>query len=135
MNHFAAYHNPDTMGYGALDINVHSQLTGQRIADPTRFIGARLWTVTGERLAGSPRKHYSLRNTFVIDRISPYTGAVQGFDKMVTGSDGMMFNPMIPLSDLDWFPEFLKRMGNFGFGIHPIMNSEYIAALQAITRA
>ena len=126
MQHFVVYHNPDVMGYPALDVERLAINTNKRRVDA---VGGRVWLVTGE---GKPRV-YRLRSTFIVlavaDSDKPEFGA------RVTGKEGHLFHPMPALNMEPWFPQFLKKQGNFAFGFQPINDSSVEDGLQRLLSA
>jgi hypothetical protein len=111
MQHFVVYHNPDVMGYPAIDVEQLAIYTNKRRSDA---VGGRVWLITGE---GTPRK-YRLRSTFIVESVGG--SEKPGFKARVTGREGRLFHPMPLLNTEAWFPQFLRKQGNFAFGFQPI---------------
>lgn len=82
----------------------------------TNIIGGRIWLITGE---GNPRT-YRLRAMFRIGEIELSDNPK--FKKLITETDGQIFNSMRLLNKESWFSEFRKEQGNFAFGFNPIRN-------------
>lgn len=120
MQHFVVYHNPDVMGYPALDVERLAIYTNKRRSDAT---GCRIWLITGE---GKPRQ-YKLRSTFIVEAISP--SDKPQFGARIIGKEGHLFHPMPVLNGEPWFAPFLKKQGNFAFGFQPINDGEVEAGL------
>lgn len=123
MQHFVVYHNPDVMGYPALDVERLAIYTNKRRADAA---GKRVWLITGE---GKPRQ-YKLRSTFIVEAVG--TSDKPQFGARVTGKEGHLFHPMPTLNRESWFPLFLKKQGNFAFGFQPINDSVVEKGLQKL---
>ena len=81
MTHFVVYHNPETMGYRAENIDSLSIVTDK---SANGIEGHRIWVLTGE---GRPRTYY-LCGWFTADRVAPDPSL--RFKTMVTGSFGKM---------------------------------------------
>ncbi len=126
MADYVVYHNPDVMGYGALDVGDLSIYTNK---DPGNVAGSRVWLLTGE---GSPRK-FLLRATFLISEVRKSDRPE--FKTRVLGKAGTLMHPMPVLNDEPWFNQFKKSQGNFAFGFQPIGEPDAVAGLHALFRA
>lgn len=126
MTDYVVYHNPDVMGYGALDVDNLSIYTNK---DPGNVIGSRVWLLTGE---GSPRR-FLLRATFLVSEVG--RSDRPQFRTRVFGKAGTFMHPMPVLNDEPWFIQFKKSQGNFAFGFQPISESDAVAGLHALFRA
>ena len=89
----------------------------------------RIWLVAGE---GSPTQYF-LRATFLIAKVEE--SDKPGFEYLVTGKDGQLFEPMPLISKEAWFPEFRKKQGNFAFGFNIIKQSDVQDGLRKIHKA
>ena len=124
MKNYVAYHNPDKMGASVLDMPHYTAAHSKRIrVNP----GDRVWLLTR---MDSPERSYFIRSCFVVEQTG--SGTELGFKTKVSGSanTGTEFDPMIKISDADWFPEFQNRLGNFGLGFQRIRDAHFIDCLE-----
>ncbi len=124
MRHFIAYHNADRMGYS--DIERLRVLTNRPVNDD--MIGDHVWLVVGK---GSRKKSYYLGSRFVIDAI--HDSEIADFDYQLTGRDGRVFIPMIPLDELDWFNAFRQSVQNFSLGFREIKDSRVVQEFERLS--
>ena len=131
MADFVGYHNPDTMGHNADEVDGFQFLTDKNISS---VVGSRLWLLTGEE---HPRVYY-LVGHFTPTKRSPY--AKGGFRWLLEGPPAAGVE--LPrrkwpiLNDEDWFDDFRASQGNFGLGLQAITNKRYVRGLEsALKRA
>jgi len=120
---YLVYHNPDRMGYGAMDVDSLSIYTNKPTSAP---LGSMVWLITGE---GQPRT-YKLRGTFKVKDIGPSSDPA--FHTAVSGKDGRLLDPMPVLNSEPWFDGFRRSQGNFAFGFQPITDESALNGLRAI---
>jgi hypothetical protein len=123
MRHFVAYHRADRMGYDAEACDSFSHYTNKRIKN---LIGDTVWVITGE--PGYPKQYY-LVSCFIVEAITP---ADHGDFGLILRGQGRKLEPMAHLNDLDWFPQFRRRMGNFALGLQRVKDPEIIAAFHQL---
>ena len=121
---YIVYHNPDSMGYPASQVTKLEIVTDKQVKSA---IGSRVWLLTGE---GRPRRFY-IRGYFVVDVID--SGDEDGFRTRLSGADGRLFEPMLDLTDESWFPELMRRQGNFAFGLQRIGDEKIVRCLEDFT--
>ena len=122
MKDYLVYHNPDVMGVlGPADSPFHV-VTDKKVGDVR---GNRVWLITAE---GHPRTFF-LHSHFIVDEIEP--GSDAGYTTRLSGNAGSAFDPMIELNREDWFSDFKRSQGHFGFGFQAIKNSRFIKGLEA----
>ncbi|MFZ1701058.1 MAG: hypothetical protein WAU71_09560 [Pyrinomonadaceae bacterium] len=111
MSDFIVYNNPDSVGdlYKKAPLSV---FTNKRISKDV--IGSRVWLIAGD---GKPRR-FLLRCYFYADDIS--SGSEHGFATCISGTSGVVFDPMIEIPQSERFLQFKKDQGNFAFGFNPI---------------
>jgi hypothetical protein len=124
MKHFAVYHNSERMGYLADEVSELCIVTNKSVVN---LIGNRIWLFQGE---GKPRK-YILRGTFIADFTRADTD--NGFRHVVSGQQGTLFKPHIPVGTLAWFERFKKSQGNFAFGLQRITDQIIVDELKRIS--
>jgi hypothetical protein len=122
MNHFVVYHNPDTMGYDAREVEGFAIVTKKSVMGAK---GSRIWLITGR---GSPRR-YSITHSFIAQTAGP-SSSTRGMNE-VAAEEGTRYRPEIELTELPWFPAFKKTMGSFGLGYQRI-KEPYISALETL---
>ncbi len=120
--HYVSYHNAEKMGYSFEDSDVFSVGTKKPV---DRLIGCKIWSLAG---IGKPRKYF-LGACFIVDDVGPSTQLQ--FANYARGSVGTVFNPLVALSDLPWFPDFLKSQNHFSLGLQPIQQ-KFVANLEAL---
>ena len=93
--------------------------------------GSVVWVVEG---VGRSPKQYNLVSRFIVHRVeeSPHAAfktAGYGDDR-----DGISheLKEHIRLNDFEWFPDFRRRMGNFGFGLQPVTDDEVVNHLEKL---
>ena len=126
MRDYVVYNNPDSVG-DLYKENPLSVFTNKKVS--TEVIGSRVWLIVGE---GRPRSYF-LRCWFFVDHID--WGKEHGFATKLSGSEGVVFEPMTLLpGDEEWFLSFKKDQGNFAFGFSSIKNSQTIVHLEQIAQ-
>lgn len=123
MNDYVVYHNPDVMGYDAIDVENLGIYTSKV---PGNVVGSRVWLVTGE---GKPRS-YRLRATFVVSAVDE--SDKPQFQTRISGKAGQFLHPMPLLNEEPWFAAFKKIQGNFAFGFQPVGDAASVAGLRAV---
>lgn len=116
---YVVYNNADTVGEleKEIDLSVFTKKSA-RDAD-----GARVWLFFGK---GSPRRFY-LKLWFVVDNVDD--GSEHGFTTRLSGSEGERFEPMIEITNEEWFKRLKKEQGNFAFGFNPIKDRSIVTEL------
>jgi hypothetical protein len=128
---FVAYHNPDTMGYAADEVDGLNFLTNKNIPS---VVGSRVWMLTGE---DSPRIYY-LTGHFTPTTRSRFgkAGFAWRIDGPPTSGIQLPRNNWPVLNDEEWFSEFRVSQGNFGLGLQAIRDKRYVRGLEsALSRA
>jgi hypothetical protein len=122
---FVVYHNPDSMGYPAEQVDTLSIVTDK---SANTALGSRIWLITGE---GTPRTFY-LCGWFTATSVGPDPNG--DFNTVVEGTVGVMLRkkrwPI--LNHLPWFPPFKENQGNFAFGFQPINQRAVVQGLEAL---
>jgi hypothetical protein len=121
--HFVAYHNTEKMGRRFSDGNPLRILTNKPV---DRFHDGIIWLIVGE---GRNPRRFSLGSYFHVTDTG--NAGEDGF-KHFAGGVGQVFNPPIPLNDLEWFDDFKRSLNSFQFGIQPLNDDALIAALRTI---
>jgi hypothetical protein len=121
--HFVAYHNTERMGGSLAAGNPFRVLTNKPVAPLHENV---VWFVVGE---GKAPRRYALGSVFRVTETG--NAADEGFGHFAEGR-GHLFDPPIPLNDLEWFNGFLQSAGRFQFGVQPIREESHIAALKAL---
>lgn len=122
MRHFIAYHNTEKMGRPLHDSEPLRLLTHKQV---NQLLENTVWFVTGE---GAPR-HYSLGSVF---RVAEVGDTVEDGFKHFAAGPGHVFQPPIPIKDMDWFPEVLRATGHFGLGVQEVKNEAVLAGLRQL---
>jgi len=123
MRHFIAYHNTDHMGRPLHDGDPLRLLTNKTVQHLLHNV---VWFVQGD---GKSPKKYSLGSVFVVSE----TGETGDSDfKWYARGHGHIFQPIVPLDDLEWFPDFLKAMTNFSRGVAELQDVPFIENLLAL---
>ena len=86
----------------------------------------QVWLITGE---GKPRAFF-LRSCFMVDQV--VAGTEHGFKTKLLGKDCRTFDPMVSLSDQDWFEEFKRTQSNFSFGLQAITDHDFILGFEKL---
>ena len=120
--HFVVYHSREKMGEDSKPFQLYTNKTVDN--------GSLIWTIEG---TGKRPTHFTLNCVFIVTTVeepSPHPD----FHWAAYGSKerGHHFQPHIPLNELEWFPAFRSHMGNFGFGLHPLLEEKYINELVRI---
>jgi len=123
MKDYVVYHNPEVMGHAAGNVDPFSVVTNKKVADVR---GSRVWLLTGE---GAPRTFF-ICSYFIVEKIE--SGMNDGFETRLSGTTGKKFNPMIELSDEEWFSDFKRSQGNFAFGFQLINEARFVEGLEAV---
>jgi hypothetical protein len=110
MKDYVIYHNPDKMGGSVTNFPACMIWTNKVFK---QIVGSRVWLVTGE---GKPRIYF-LRSWFVVDASLP--GIDRGYKTKLIGKQCQAFDPMVLLSDQDWFEDFKRQQLNFHRGLQP----------------
>jgi hypothetical protein len=120
MRHFIAYHNRAKMGEHARPFQVYTNKSIRDLKDSV------VWIVEG---VGRSPKEYNLVSRFIVRKVecSPHAEF-----KTAGYGDGHEFRKKIRLNDFDWFADLRTKMGNFGFGLHPIVDSEILRKLEEL---
>jgi hypothetical protein len=117
VQYFVGYHNADGMGYPASardPLSIHSKKPVEHLRDGV------VWVVEGR---GNTPKQFTLAAVFVVDATDASNH--EGFSHTARGK-GRVFHSPPSLNDLDWFPDFLKKIGHFGIGIQPLTDGRFI---------
>ena len=123
MEHYVAYHNADKMGYA--DIEQMRVYTSKAVGP--EMIGDHVWLVVGK---GKTDKTYFLGCRFIIGEVAP--SDIGDFKSQVSGGDGRVFGPMIPLEDLDWFENFRKDCQYFSLGLREIRDRRVVQEFEKL---
>lgn len=123
MSEVIVYHNPDSMGYPASEVTGPEVLTDKRLSDDA--VGDRIWLLTGE---GQPRRFF-LRGVFKADCVE--SGEDEGFRTRVRGSNAKFFDPMIELTNREWFRDLKRSQGNFAFGYQTVSDPRFVRGLES----
>ena len=121
MKDFVVYHNPDVFPVGIMDVDPLAAFTNKPVSD---IRGSRVWVLAG---SGAPRTYF-IRSYFLVEEIG--SGAELGFKTKLSGSTGKAFDPMIELSDDEWFVDFKRTLGNFAFGLQSVTDARFIEGLE-----
>lgn len=122
MRHFVQYHNPDVMGRPYRPSHKNFRIVTDKFFKS--LVGGTVWLVTSKR---GPRRYY-LCSSFVVDEVE--RDSEGRFRNRATGSRGRDFVPFVEIGNEPWFPELLKKTGNFGLGLLPISDKAIIQGLQ-----
>jgi hypothetical protein len=120
MRHFIAYHNTEKMGrplHAGEPLRLHTNKKVDLLLQNT------VWFVTGE---GTGARQYSLGSVFRVGEVGET--AEDGFKRFASGP-GHVFQPPVPINDMEWFTEVLRATGNFRFGVQEIKDEAAIAGL------
>ena len=120
--HFAAYHNTERMGRPLSAGNPLQVLTNKSVDLLYENV---VWMVVGE---GKSTRQFSLGSVFCVTETGD--AAEDGFKHFAAGN-GHVFEPTIPLNDLEWFKDFKASMNSFQFGVQPVKDESHIEALKA----
>jgi transcription antitermination protein NusB len=121
LTHRLAYHNTEKMGCTLTGANARGVRTKKQTKD---WIGDVIWFVEGE---GQDPRRYSLGSVFVVDRVGSSDDS--DLPNAAWGERGHLFDPKVPLNDMEWFPGFFETMGHFGVCPQTITDSEIIREL------
>src|SRR5437660_1687186 len=120
MRHFIAYHNTEKMGRPLHDGDPLRLLTNKPV---THLFQNTVWFVTGE---GAGARQYSLGSVFRVAEVGEATE--DGFKRFAAGP-GHVFQPPVPIKELEWFPELLRATGHFGLGVQEIKHEAIVKGL------
>lgn len=120
MRHFIAYHNTEKMGRPLHAGEPLRLLTNKSV---NHLLQNAVWFVTGE---GAGTRQYSLGSVFQVAEVGE--ADEDGFKRFATGP-GYVFQPPIPIKDMEWFPEVLRATGHFGLGVQEIKDEAVITGL------
>ncbi len=123
MRHFIAYHNTEKMGHPLHDGEPLRLLTNKPVQ---HLLQNTVWFVTGE---GIGVRQYSLASVFLVSEAGD-TGE-DGFKRFASGPDHV-FQPPVPIKEMDWFPEVLRATGHFGLGVQEVKGEAVIAGLSQL---
>ena len=116
------YHSPERMGFSVAASREPYFLTNKRVAPDA--VGTRVWLLTGE---GRPRRYW-LRGTFTVARVE--SGADEDFRLRVWGADARWLDPMVDVTDAEWFDALRRSQGSFAFGFQTIADPRLVRALE-----
>jgi hypothetical protein len=122
VRHFVQYRNAGKRGPLSVprpDLCVYTRKPAAFVED---LLGDTVWLIEG---AGHPTA-YCIRLVFVVDEFGPCDDP--DFALYLRGSTGRPFVPPVPLPRDEWFRSFLRRHGNFAFGLQR-MDSEDVAEI------
>lgn len=122
MRHFIAYHNTEKMGRPLHDGEPLRLLTNKPV---NHLLHNTVWFVTGE----GPTRQYSLGSVFRVAEVGE--SAELGFKRFAAGP-GHVFQPPVPVKDMEWFPDVLRATGRFGLGVQEVKNGAVIAGLSQL---
>lgn len=122
MRQFIAYHNTEKMGYPLHEGEPLRLLTNKPV---NHLLQNTVWFITGE---GATRQ-YSLGSVFRVTEVGD--GDEDGFKRFAAGP-GHVFQPPIPIRDMDWFPEVLRVTGHFGLGVQEVKDESVVAGLRQL---
>jgi len=120
MRHFIAYHNTERMGRPLHDGDPLSLMTKKAVQ---HLLQNAVWFVQGD---GTAPKCYSLGSIFVVNEVGE-TGEEE-FKRFARGR-GHVFEPLIPLNDLEWFPKLFKALAHFSLGVQEVKDERFISEL------
>jgi len=127
MEDYVQYHNSDKRGFSCFELAKDEDfkiVTNKVLAK--KLIGHRVWLIGGE---GNPRRYY-LCSTFVVDQVQKVSGE---YRYVLSGQEGLFFEPPILLNNFPWFKDFLKSQQNFSMGLRKI-EEIYAEELRKITQ-
>jgi hypothetical protein len=127
MKDYVVYEHPERMVYTATGVDSLA-IALKKAASATR--GGRVWVIAGAR---KPRT-FSLRSVLHID--SGDRSTRQRYKNAGTARAAyQLFDPMLPLDDEPWFPEFKRVHRNFNFGYRAIKNPRFVRGLIRVVSA
>jgi transcription antitermination protein NusB len=122
--HRLAYHNREKMGFSLAEGDARGLRTSKSTSN---WIGSVVWFVEGE---GQTPRRYSLLSVFVVDEVGE--SGDPDLPNAAHGAHGHVFDPPVPLNDVDWFPQLFETMGHFGVCPQTLTDAEVIQALLTI---
>ncbi|NEQ96456.1 MAG: hypothetical protein F6K30_06995 [Cyanothece sp. SIO2G6] len=136
MKHYVAYNKvKDWKDYsvdiGQIEFDHYSQHSQSKLE---KTIGQSIWVISGKKINGSMA--YKLCSIYQATHIehrkerNPKTGEIESYHCVV--GEGLGFIPPIDITDCQWFPKFLKKQGNFGFGLNQINDETVVQSLEKI---
>ena len=111
MRHFVQYRNAGERGplpARRPDLRVFTRKPESFVAG---LLGNTVWLIEG---TGSPRS-YAIRLVFIVDEFGASDNP--DFVLYLRGSTGSAFTPPVAIPRTEWFRSFLRRHGNFAFGL------------------
>lgn len=123
MRHFVAYHNVERMGRKLEDGDPLNLLTKR---PPVKLLDNTVWFVVGH--GGAP-KSYSLGSVFIVTEVGE-TGQTEF--KYFARGQGHVFQPQPVLSNLEWFPEFFKKLAHFSLGVQELKQPRFVDELRQL---
>jgi len=112
MTDFVAHHDTEQMGELTNSGEWLSVFSNKSHLD---VLGERIWLIVGE---GQPRRYY-LGLWLRAEAVEP--DATGAFPMEIQGHGRVLGKDERPLlNDESWFAAFLRRQGNFGFGLNPV---------------
>jgi hypothetical protein len=123
MRHFIAYHNTEKMSRPLHDGAPLRLLTNKPVQ---HLLQNTVWFVTGE---GAGKRQYSLGSVFRVAEVGDTDE--EGFKRFASGQ-GHVFQPPVPIKELEWFPEVLRATGHFGLGVQEVKDEAVIAGLRQL---
>jgi hypothetical protein len=120
MRHFIAYHNTEKMGRPLHDGEPLRLLTNKPVK---HLLQNTVWFVAGE---GAGARQYSLGSVFRVGEVSE--AAEDGSERFAAGA-GHVFQPPVPIKEMEWFPEVLRATGHFGLGVQEVKDEAVITGL------
>ena len=132
MNHFVAYHNTEKM---KCPLHFHSDFRFHTNKSQTlleKSIGACLWIITGA-YEGKRLKTFRLLAFYTPTEVLPSDRGSLKFQ--VVGKDGKEFSDPPIINECEWFPELIKCLGNFRFGIQELNSRGVISGLTVLEQA
>ena len=103
--HRIAYHNTERMGCSMSADNAYGVWTKK---ETKNWLGDVIWFVQGE---GDNPRRYSLASVFVVDEMG--TSGDDDLPNAAWGAQGHVFQPPIPLNQVEWFSSLREVMANF----------------------
>lgn len=120
MRHFIAYHNTEKIGQPLCDGNPLRLITTRRIQ---HLLHNAVWFVQGD---GTAPKSYSLGSVFVVAEVGETTEAK--FSLFAEGQ-GHVFQPPVPLNELEWFKSLFKAVAHFSLGVQELKEERFVEGL------
>jgi hypothetical protein len=132
VNDYVVFHNAEKMGEPLRrgrrrkDASLFGIVTAKK--EVLKCVGDTVWLIQG---IGRPRR-YTLECRFVIEEVEDNPDPE--FDYCATGTDGIVFDPPIPLSLKDrWFRRFYDLQNHFSLGFQSI-DTRTLRTLETLAR-